>query len=236
MTAHPAIPEPYPYLARLNPEQREAVETLDGPLLVLAGAGTGKTRVLTTRFAHLLLSGRAHPGEVLAVTFTNKAAREMRERVAALLPGRAGHGLTVSTFHALGLAILRAEGRRLGYKPRFSVLDAADAQALLADILKAPDKPSLRRAAAVISKWKNALVPPQQALDLAGDEAELQAARAYRLYEDTLRAYQAMDFDDLIRLPVELFRQDEEARTTWQGRLRYPVSYTHLTLPTIYSV
>jgi ATP-dependent DNA helicase Rep len=208
-------------LTDLNAQQREAVKYLDGPLLVLAGAGSGKTRVIAYKIAYLIAECGYSPRNVAAITFTNKAAREMRERVSALLPGRAAHGLTVSTFHALGLAILRAESRRLGYKPRFSVLDAADAQALLADILKAPDKTALRRAAAAISHWKNALVPPQQALDLAGDEAELQAARAYRLYADTLRAYQAMDFDDLIRLPVELFRQDEEARTIWQGRLRY---------------
>ncbi len=208
-------------LTDLNPQQREAVKYLDGPLLVLAGAGSGKTRVITRKLAYLVTDCGCSARNVAAITFTNKAAREMRERVGDLLPGKAAHGLTVSTFHSLGLNILRAEARRIGYKPRFSVLDAVDAQALLADILKAPDKTSLRRAAAVISNWKNALVPPQQALEAAADEAELQVARAYRSYQDTLRAYQAMDFDDLIRLPVELFRQDAEALAIWQGRLRY---------------
>ena len=205
----------------LNPQQREAVKYLDGPLLVLAGAGSGKTRVITRKIAYLIGDCGMSPRNIAAITFTNKAAREMRERVAELLPGKAAHGLTVSTFHSLGLHVLRAEAGRIGYKPRFSVLDAHDAQALLADILKAPDKTTLRRAAAQISNWKNALVPPLAALDTAADEAERQAAQAYRAYQDTLRAYQAMDFDDLIRLPVELFRQDAEALATWQGRLRY---------------
>ena len=205
----------------LNAQQREAVKYLDGPLLVLAGAGSGKTRVITRKIAYLVTECGYSPRNVAAITFTNKAAHEMRQRVGELLPGKAAHGLTVSTFHSLGLHVLRAEARRIGYKPRFSVLDAHDAQALLADILKAPDKTSLRRAAAVISSWKNALVPPERALAAAADEAERQAAQAYRAYQDTLRAYQAMDFDDLIRLPVELFRQDAEALATWQGRLRY---------------
>ncbi len=205
----------------LNPQQREAVKYLDGPLLVLAGAGSGKTRVITRKIAYLIADCGYDPRNVAAITFTNKAAREMRERVGELLPGKAAHGLTVATFHSLGLHLLRAEARRIGYKPRFSVLDAHDAQALLADILKAPDRTSLRRAAAVISNWKNALVPPERALDAAADEAERQVALAYRAYQDTLRAYQAVDFDDLIRLPVQLFRQDAEALAAWQGRLRY---------------
>ncbi|MGQ9862752.1 MAG: UvrD-helicase domain-containing protein [Thiobacillaceae bacterium] len=205
----------------LNPQQREAVKYLDGPLLVLAGAGSGKTRVITRKIAYLITECGYSARNVAAITFTNKAAREMRERVGELLPGKAAVGLTVSTFHSLGLNILRAESRRIGYKPRFSVLDAHDAQALLADILKAPDKTSLKRAAAVISNWKNALVPPEHALDAAGDEAERQAALAYRVYQDALKAYQAVDFHDLIRLPVDLFRQDAEALATWQARLRY---------------
>ncbi len=205
----------------LNPQQREAVKYLDGPLLVLAGAGSGKTRVITRKIAYLIAECGMSARNIAAITFTNKAAREMRERVAGMLQGKAAQGLTVATFHALGLNILRTEARRLGYKPRFSVLDAADAQALLADIVKAPDRATLRRAQAVISNWKNALITPEAALDAAADEAERQAAQAYRAYQDSLRAYQAMDFDDLISLPVELFRQDAEALATWQGRLRY---------------
>ena len=208
-------------LSGLNPQQREAVKYLDGPLLVLAGAGSGKTRVITRKIAYLATECGIDARHIAAITFTNKAAREMRERVSELLPGKQGKGLTVSTFHSLGLQILRHEAKRLGYKPRFSVLDAADAQQILADILKTTDKASLRQAVSVVSNWKNALLAPQAALLAATDEAERQFALAYQAYQDTLRAYQAMDFDDLIRLPVELFRGHPEALATWQGRLRY---------------
>ncbi len=208
-------------LSGLNPQQREAAKYLDGPLLVLAGAGSGKTRVITRKIAYLATECGIDARHIAAITFTNKAAREMRERVSELLPGRQGKGLTVSTFHSLGLQILRHEAKRLGYKPRFSVLDAADAQQILADILKTADKASLRQAASIVSNWKNALLAPAAALLAAADEAERQFAVAYQTYQDTLRAYQAMDFDDLIRLPVELFRQHADALETWQGRLRY---------------
>jgi ATP-dependent DNA helicase Rep len=208
-------------LSGLNPQQREAVKYLDGPLLVLAGAGSGKTRVITRKIAYLATECGIDARHIAAITFTNKAAREMRERVSELLPGKQGKGLTVSTFHSLGLQILRHEAKRLGYKPRFSVLDAADAQQILAEILKTTDKASLRQAASVVSNWKNALLSPPAALLAAADEAERQFALAYQAYQDTLRAYQAMDFDDLIRLPVELFRGHPDALATWQGRLRY---------------
>jgi ATP-dependent DNA helicase Rep len=208
-------------LSGLNPQQREAAKYLDGPLLVLAGAGSGKTRVITRKIAYLATECGIDARHIAAITFTNKAAREMRERVSELLPGRLGKGLTVSTFHSLGLQILRHEAKRIGYKPRFSVLDAADAQQILADILKTTDKAGLRQAASVVSNWKNALLTPQDALSVAKDAAEGQFAVAYQAYQDTLRAYQAMDFDDLIRLPVDLFRQHPEALATWQNRLRY---------------
>jgi ATP-dependent DNA helicase Rep len=208
-------------LSDLNPPQREAVKYLDGPLLVLAGAGSGKTRVITRKIAYLVKTCEFDPRHVAAITFTNKAAREMRERVGELLEGGLAKGMTISTFHSLGLAILRQEARHLGYKPQFSVLDAADAQGILSDIVKSPDKSSLRRAAAVISNWKNALLDPDEAMKQAGDETETQLARAYLSYQATLKAYQAMDFDDLIRLPVTLFQTEAEALTRWQGRLRY---------------
>ncbi len=208
-------------LSGLNPQQREAAKYLDGPLLVLAGAGSGKTRVITRKIAYLATECGIDARHIAAITFTNKAAREMRERVTELLPGKQGKALTVSTFHSLSLQILRHEAKRLGYKPRFSVLDAADAQQILADILKTADKAGLRQAASVVSNWKNALLTPQAALLAATDEAERQFAVAYQAYQDTLRAYQAMDFDDLIRLNVELFREHPEALATWQGRLRY---------------
>ncbi len=208
-------------LADMNPQQREAVKYLDGPLLVLAGAGSGKTRVITRKIAYLVNECDFDARHVAAITFTNKAAREMKERIGSLLEGRAGRGLTVSTFHSLGLAILRHDAKRIGYKPQFSVLDSADAQKIISEIIKATDKQTLRRAAAVISNWKNALLDPDAAMHVAEDEEQRQLAIAYKGYQATLKAYQAMDFDDLIRLPVELFRGHEEALTYWQGRLRY---------------
>ncbi len=208
-------------LADMNPQQREAVRYLDGPLLVLAGAGSGKTRVITRKIAYLVNECDFEARHIAAITFTNKAAREMKERVGTLLEGRAAKGLTVSTFHSLGLHILRHDAKRLGYKPQFSVLDAADAQKVISEIVKATDKQTLRRAAAVISNWKNALLDPDAALHAAEDEEQRQLAIAYKGYQSTLKAYQAMDFDDLIRLPVDLFRGHEEALTYWQGRLRY---------------
>ncbi len=208
-------------LSDLNPEQREAVRHLDGPLLVLAGAGSGKTRVITRKIAWMVQDCEIEARHIAAITFTNKAAREMKERIGKLLVKGESRGLTVSTFHSLGLSILRQEATHLGYKPRFSILDAADAQAILSDILKAPAKDSLRQAVTAISNWKNALLDPEAALAAAADETERQLASAYRDYQATLRAYQAMDFDDLIHLPVTLFRQHPEALSRWQSRLRY---------------
>lgn len=208
-------------LADLNPEQRAAVRHLDGPLLVLAGAGSGKTRVITRKIAWMVQDCEIEARHIAAITFTNKAAREMKDRIGKLLIKGESRGLTVSTFHSLGLSILRQEATHIGYKPRFSILDAADAQAILSEILKAPAKDSLRQAATAISNWKNALLDPEAALAAAGDEAERQIAAAYRDYQATLRAYQAMDFDDLILLPVTLFRQHPEVLTRWQSRLRY---------------
>jgi len=208
-------------LSDLNSPQREAAKYLDGPLLVLAGAGSGKTRVITRKIAYLVRECEFEARHIAAITFTNKAAREMRERVGELLDSRQGKGMTISTFHSLGLSILRQEARVLGYKPQFSVLDAADAQSILSDIVKTADKAMLRRAAALISNWKNALLEPAAAEAVAENEAEAQVARAYHSYQATLKAYQAMDFDDLIRLPVALFRAEPEVQARWQGRLRY---------------
>jgi len=209
------------FLSDLNPQQREAVRYLDGPLLVLAGAGSGKTRVITRKIAYLVDSCGIEASHIAAITFTNKAAREMKERVTELLPGKSARGLTISTFHSLGLYVLRLDASLLGYKPKFSVLDTADAQGILSDILKNTDKAGLRQAAAVISGWKNALLSPEAAMSAARDANEQQWAAAYQAYQGTLRIYQAMDFDDLIRLPVALFRQHPEALEKWQARLRY---------------
>jgi len=208
-------------LSQLNPPQREAAKYLDGPLLVLAGAGSGKTRVITHKIAYLIQECGYAPAHIAAITFTNKAAREMQERVGKLLVGKNGRGLTVTTFHSLGLQILRQEAAHIGYKPKFSILDSTDSLHILADILKTTDKSELRATQQRISLWKNALTGPDAAWNGAQNELEQRSARAYRAYQDTLRAYQATDFDDLIRLPVELFESSPEILEKWRNKLRY---------------
>ncbi|HPP46436.1 MAG TPA: UvrD-helicase domain-containing protein, partial [Accumulibacter sp.] len=204
----------------LNAPQREAVRYLDGPLLVLAGAGSGKTRVISEKIAYLIESCGLDACHIAAITFTNKAAREMRERVDKLLAGKRSAGLNVSTFHALGARILREEAAALGYKPSFSILDASDCFGIVSE-LAGSDKSVIRRLQAQISHWKNALLSPAQAQREAQSDAELLAVRAYAAYASTLQAYQAVDFDDLIALPVTLFEKQPERREKWQNRLRY---------------
>ena len=214
---------PLPFMQHgLNAPQRAAVNYIDGPCLVLAGAGSGKTRVITQKIAHLIESCGYEPKNIAALTFTNKAALEMRERVAKLLkqPGQAKQ-LTVSTFHSLGVQILRREAAALGLKERFSIMDSDDCFAIVQDLAVTTDKALIRRIQNRMSLWKNALLDPERALAHAQTEDEAQAARIYRNYVATLSSYQAVDFDDLIRLPVELFRNDEAARDRWQRRLRY---------------
>ena len=208
-------------LDKLNPPQREAAKYLDGPLLVLAGAGSGKTRVITAKIAYLIQQCGMDARNIAAITFTNKAAREMQERVEHLVEGKAARGLTVSTFHSLGMQILRQESTHLGYKPQFSVLDSADSFKIVSDIIKSTDKAEVRRIQSVISRWKNDFVTPDQSIHLASHEGDLAAAKVYRVYQDTLFAYQAMDFDDLIRLPVELFEKNAAVLEKWQNKLRY---------------
>ncbi|MBA5604697.1 UvrD-helicase domain-containing protein [Duganella sp. FT3S] len=206
----------------LNVPQSAAVTYLDGPCLVLAGAGSGKTRVITQKIAHLIEDRGYDPRTIAALTFTNKAALEMQERIAKLLKQpRQAKQLTVSTFHSLGVKILRQEAQGLGLKDRFSIMDSDDCASLVQDLAITTDKQLIRRIQTDISLWKNGLVDPEQALQNARDEDEAQSARIYRSYVATLSAYQAVDFDDLIRLPVELFRNNEAIRDKWQRRLRY---------------
>ena len=208
-------------LSKLNSPQREAVKYLDGPLLVLAGAGSGKTRVITHKIVHLIDQCGYLPKEIAAITFTNKAAREMQERVGKLLEGKPSKGLTVTTFHSLGLQMLRQEAQLLGYKPQFSILDSSDSFKILADVLATTDKQLLKRTQWQISGWKNAFLTPDQAKAQADEESTHAAAKVYQIYQQTLRAYQAVDFDDLIRLPVELFEQHRDALDKWQRKLKY---------------
>ncbi len=208
-------------LSKLNPTQREAVKYLDGPLLVLAGAGSGKTGVITHKLAFLIEQRGYSPRSIAAITFTNKAASEMRERVGKLLTGREAKELTISTFHALGMQILRKEAGLLGYKKQFSIFDSADTAKIISELLGAPDKQDIRSAQSVISNWKSSFTSPEQAMSLVESETEQRTALLYARYQETLRAYQAMDFDDLIRLPVELFQNFPEALERWRQRFRY---------------
>ncbi|MFZ6720079.1 UvrD-helicase domain-containing protein [Undibacterium sp. Ji49W] len=206
----------------LNTPQSNAVNYMDGPCLVLAGAGSGKTRVITQKIVNLIELHGYDPRHIAALTFTNKAALEMQERIGKLLAEpRQARQLTVSTFHSLGVKILRQEAQALGLKDRFSIMDSDDCFSLVQDLAITTDKQLIRRIQTAMSLWKNGLVDPEVALKQAQDEDEAIAARVYRSYVATLSAYQAVDFDDLIRLPVELFRSNEQVRDKWQRRLRY---------------
>jgi ATP-dependent DNA helicase Rep len=213
--------------ALLNPAQREAIRYLDGPCLVIAGAGSGKTRVITHKIVHLVDAG-FRPGAIAAITFTNKAAQEMAERLGKMLKGGAGERSggednrpLVSTFHSLGVQILRRDGQALGLKRGFSIIDSDDAAGILQEALATTDRKAVRIAASRVSLWKNALVDADTALAQASGPGEHAIARAYREYAATLRAYQAVDFDDLIGLPVKLFNEVPEALKAWRETLRY---------------
>jgi len=205
----------------MNPAQRQAMLYLDGPCLVLAGAGSGKTRVITQKIAYLLRDCGYMARNVVALTFTNKAAREMAARIHGLVERKMTKGLTVSTFHALGVRMLREEARHVGLKPQFSILDSDDALAIIQELLATTDKGRLRAVQTAISLWKNALQDPDAAEHAAVTAGEVEAARLYRSYEATLKAYQAVDFDDLIRLPAQLLAQHGALREKWQNRVRY---------------
>ena len=208
----------------LNPQQRDAASYIDGPVLVLAGAGSGKTRVITYKIAHLIQQCGYDARNVAALTFTNKAAREMKERVGALLKGTQTRGLTVSTFHNLGLNLIRREHEKVGLKRNFSIFDARDSSALIQELMHkevTPDKDLIKRTQWKISSWKNDLVTPAGAVSLTEDSFDVMAAAVYAEYDRHLRAYNAVDFDDLILLPVRLLQEDEEARERWQSRIRY---------------
>ncbi|MBV9735757.1 MAG: UvrD-helicase domain-containing protein [Acidisphaera sp.] len=213
------------YLARLNPEQRLAVETVDGPLLVLAGAGTGKTRVLTTRFAHILVSGRASPGQVLAVTFTNKAAREMRERVSAIL-GRPAEGLWLGTFHALCARMLRRHAEHVGLTSSFSILDTDDQLRLLKQVMEAARLDTKRWAPpalmALIQRWKDRGLTPDRVTDAEDTDFAAGRSRAlYAGYQERLRTLNAADFGDLLLHMTELLRTRADVLEQYHRTFRY---------------
>lgn len=209
---------------RLNPSQQHAVEFVTGPCLVLAGAGSGKTRVITNKIAHLIRQCGYQARHIAAVTFTNKAAREMKERVAQTLGRKETRGLMIATFHTLGLEIIKREYAALGMKSNFSLFDDQDQMALLKELTEQwleNDKVLLQQMISTISNWKNDLIDPAGAAATARSERDKLFVHCYSLYHEHLRACNVLDFDDLILLPTLLLKQNAEVRERWQNRLRY---------------
>jgi len=213
------------FLSSLNKEQRQAVMHTEGQLLVLAGAGSGKTRVITCRIAYLLLNQGVQPENILAVTFTNKAAREMGERLEELVGKSRREGVIVSTFHSLGVRILRQECRHLGYRPNFSIFDSSDQLGLIRQVMREagadPKKVTPETVHWKISMLKNALVAPGDFKPRFSDDVELLTARVYPRYQSQLKACNAVDFDDIIQLSVRLLQEHPEVLSRWQERFRY---------------
>ncbi len=208
-------------MPQLNPEQKRAAHHHGGPLLVLAGAGSGKTSVIVHRIAHLIGSGRVAAHHIAAVTFTNKAAREMKQRVAAELSRAASRGLRVSTFHQLGLGILRRDPSLVGRRSGFSLFDADDSRGLLQQLHIGVEEAPLDAALLRISDWKSQLISPEQIRSHAADDQELRLAELYQRYEKALTAYNAVDFDDLIVQPIRLFTAHPTHLERWQRRIRH---------------
>ena len=217
-------PDP-PYLAALNEAQREAVEATEGPVLVLAGAGTGKTRALTTRLAHILYQGLARPGEVLAVTFTNKASREMKNRVESLLQ-RPVESLWLGTFHAMGARILRSHAELVGLKPNFTILDTDDQVRLMKQVIEAANidekKWPARNLASLISRWKDrGLGPEKVGTEGTGDFAFGKGADLYATYQERLKSLNSVDFGDLLLHCLTIFGSHADVLSEYQRRFRY---------------
>lgn len=210
-------------MSNLNPRQREAVNYISGPMLVLAGAGSGKTSVITRKIAYLINSCGIEARHIAALTFTNKSAREMKERVLGILPDGKGRGLTVSTFHNLGMNIIRKEHKALKLKSTFSIFDDTDSRSLIKELLLNNDEDSdqVDLVRGKISYWKNEMIEPDQALLSAQGPDDVLSARAYELYQTTLLAYNAVDFDDLIWTPVKLFSNHPQILEKWQNKVRY---------------
>ncbi|QLB20517.1 ATP-dependent DNA helicase Rep [Vespertiliibacter pulmonis] len=209
---------------KLNTQQQQAVEYITGACLVLAGAGSGKTRVIINKIAYLIAQGNYSPKQIAAVTFTNKAAREMRERVAHSIGRENSRGLTISTFHTLGFEILKREHKLLGYKSGMTLFDEHDQIALLKHLLPekvTEDKDLLKNLISAISHWKNTLLSPEQVIAQAQSERDRVFSHFYSQYQNQLKAYNALDFDDLIMLPTLLLRQFPEAKARWQNKIRY---------------
>jgi len=211
-------------VSRLNPRQQEALEAITGPILVLAGAGSGKTSVITQKIAYLIGECGLKGHQIIALTFTNKSAREMKERVGNLVTDKEGRGLTVSTFHNLGLNIIRKEVTALGYKPGFSIFDSQDVLGLLKDLTHKEFEAAEDACEPIqhqISNWKNDIISPARAMAGANGPEQALAARVYEAYQKTLKLYNGVDFDDLILQPVELFKARPDILEKWQNKVRY---------------
>ena len=205
----------------LNPTQRAAVMETGAPLLVLAGAGSGKTRVITTKMAYLIHNCGLKPAQVVAVTFTNKAAREMKSRTARLLGSTERRGLRVSTFHTLGLNFLRQELKAVGLKVGFSIFDTQDSTTLVREIAHQNKLEEAESVRFQISRWKNDLLTPESVAAQCTDMRETLVSKIFATYERALKAYNAVDFDDLILLPTRLLQEDADLRARWQNRIRH---------------
>lgn len=209
---------------RLNPQQRQAVEATDGPLLIMAGAGSGKTRVLTHRIAYLIATRKAAPWSILAITFTNKAAREMQERVSKLV-GREGREIWVSTFHSMCVRILRKDIERIGFTSNFSILDSTDQLSVIRNVMKHqnidPKKFEPKAIQAAMSAAKNELISPQQYEQKAGDYFESLVAKVYTEYQKRLKSNNSLDFDDLIMTTIQLFKEVPEVLDFYQRKFQY---------------
>ncbi len=205
----------------LNPPQREAVLHAEGPMLVLAGAGSGKTRVIVEKIAHLIQSKYYPAKRIAAITFTNKSAKEMRERVARRIKGDAAEGLTICTFHALGLKLLQIEHAKVGLKRGFSVFDSDDSLGQMKDLMPGAKGDAIQAMQGLISRAKNAGLSPEEALAAAQTPREREAAALYAKYQKRLSTFNAVDFDDLIRLPVQLLESDADCTLGWRERIGY---------------
>ncbi|RLA01204.1 MAG: DNA helicase Rep, partial [Gammaproteobacteria bacterium] len=209
---------------QLNPQQQAAVNNISVPLLVLAGAGSGKTAVITHKIAHLVKHCGYSADQVAAVTFTNKSAKEMKARAISMLGAELGETLRVSTFHTLGMNIIREETKALGMAKNFTIFDDQDCMTLLKELTERElhgDKSAIYQLQEQLGQWKNKLLTPQQAITLANGQNELYAAKVYQRYVRHLKACNAVDFDDLILLPAQLLKADLQARHRWQAKIRY---------------
>lgn len=206
---------------KLNPPQQQAVDHLGTPLLVLAGAGSGKTHVITEKIAHLIKHRQLKPQHIAAITFTNKAAREMQARVSKKLPPESKTKLNIATFHTLGLTIIKDDIAALGFKPGFSIFDAQDSETVIGEISKSKDKGDIAQLRWDISSLKNNNLSAQQAIEVASSDTEMHVAQNYAKYQRQLKAYNAFDFDDLIGQPLKLLQDNESIREKWSHRLQY---------------